>query len=295
MVMNKSFSKQRHKPKNPMILKRRSSPIYILLAAALLIGSVCVVILLPSLATQPIFAKPQVVVSAQTTSQQTASKSQFDVHVAYAYVGPRKDHFTCQNPLQDKIPIATLNAVSLYPSIVYFNFTHVSSAETESCDAKMEVYLIQLTANTGATENYTYTEATNYNPTFSDLDTLSSHVNDFAEARSTNGLGGCFVFNWTANTSNLVGRIGSYGSYTSNPSGLGLWSAGEPNTITVSVRRIGLITMKGTAVSTSLVANSESTVQVQLEKFGDGFLYNNIVSQDKLSQIDLYNPPIPDS
>jgi hypothetical protein len=96
--------------------------------------------------------------SPTPTETETGPKPQFDVEVVYAYVDPRKDHFTCQNPLPDKTAGTTLNAVSLYPSIVYFNFTLVSSAEIESCDAKIEVYLIQITANTGATENYTFSE-----------------------------------------------------------------------------------------------------------------------------------------
>jgi hypothetical protein len=36
-------------------------------------------------------------------------------------------------------------------------------------------------------------------------------------------------------------------------------------------------------------------VQIQLEKYGDGFLYNTIIPQHELSQIDLFYPPIPDT
>jgi hypothetical protein len=157
------------------------------------------------------------------------------------------------------------------------------------------IYLIDLKTNTGATESYVYTEATNYDPAFSDLNLLSSYINDFDELATANGLSGGFTFNWTTNTSILDGKAGSYGSYRSRPSGLGLWSAGEPNTITLSVHRIGIISVNGKFVSTTTDVSSQNLVQIQLEKYGDGFLYNTIIPQHELSQIDLFYPPIPDT
>jgi hypothetical protein len=233
--------------------------------------------------------------SLEQSDQLHITEPQFGVNIAYAYVGPRKDHFICQNPLQDKIPVATLNAESLYPVLIYLNITHISNAEVKSCDAKLTVYLVQLSANTGATESYLYVEGTNYDPAFSDLSPLSSHISDFDEAYTSNGLSGGFIFNWTVNTSNLGGRIGSCGSYSSKSSGLGLWSAGEPNTIIVSVHRIGSISADGESVSAAADVDSENLVQVPLERYGDGFIYNTIVSQQKLSQIDVFNPPIPET
>jgi hypothetical protein len=82
------------------------------------------------------------------------------------------------------------------------------------------------------------------------------------------------------------------GSFSSSGgSNLGLWSAGQPDAIFLSVRRLGWISVNGNSTSTTL-ASAENIVQVQLEKFGDGFLYNKIVPEDKLSQIDPLNPPI---
>lgn len=311
MVIHKRLFKQCQKTKKLTILKRHSKLIYVLFIAILLIGSISLVSstsFFNSLTEQSTFAKPQT--SAPTTlsfqapasasslvseqpPQSINSKPQFEVNVAYAYVGPRKDHFTASNPLQDKVSVTSLNAKSLYPSIVYFNFTHISNAEVESCDAKMTVYLIQIASDTGTRESYTYAEGTNYNPLFSDLNALSSLIKDFTDMWSTNGLRGGFRFNWTAKTFSLGDKVGSYGSYTSRPSGLGLWSAGEPSVITVSVSRMGWITSNGSSISTTLDAKSETLTQVQLEKFGDGFIYNTIVPPQKLSLIDLYNPPMP--
>jgi hypothetical protein len=311
MIIHNRLIKQCQKTKKSTILKRHSKLIYFLFIAILLIGSVSLVSSIGffnSLTEQSTFAKPQTTLPTALSFQAPASvsssvseqtiqsinnKPQFEVNVVYAYVGPRKDHFTASNPLQDKVSVTTLNAKSLYPSIVYLNFTHMSNAEVESYDAKMTIYLIQITSDTGATENYTYAEGTNYNPLFSDLNALSSHIKDFTDVWTTNGLRGGFRFNWTTKTFTLGDRVGSYGSYTSRSSGLGLWSTGEPTVITVSVSRIGWITLNGSSVSTALDAKSETLAQVQLEKFGDGFIYNTIVPQQKLSLIDLYNPPLP--
>lgn len=303
MATYKKIFKHYQKPKSAKILKRHSTSLYFFFAVILFLVLFSIVFSNNSLSPtvlQPALAESQSeatsIASASVQSNQLVNtKPQFDVHVTYAYVGPRKEHFTSQNPLQGKSSIATLNAKSLYPVVVCFNFTHILNAEVESCDAKMEVYDIQITADTGTKESYIYAEATNYDPAFSALDTLSSHISDFDEALATNGLGGGFIFNWTTNTSSLDGRVGSYNSYTSKDSGLGLWSAGEPNTITVNVRRIGSILVEGKSVTTDTFLASENLAQVQLEKYGDGFLYNSIVSKDRLSQIDLFFPPIPNS
>jgi len=291
MATHKNFSKS----------PQKSKASYTLVVATMLIVLVLVVSSIGyfnAAMAQPEFAEPEteaVLLASSSEQDSTMINQQFDVQVSYAYAGPRKDHFTCQNPMQDKIPITTLNAVSLYPVMVYLNFTHVSNAEVESCDARMDVYLIELTADTGATEKYTYAEGTNYDPAFSDLDTLSSYISAFDEIYTTNGFSGGFTFNWTIGTSSLGGRVGSYGSYQSDDSGLGLWSAGEPNTINISIRRVGTISMNGKAAFTTNDVSSEKMLQVQLEKFGNGLIYNKIVSQQKLSQIDLFYPPIPES
>jgi len=216
------------------------------------------------------------------------SKPQFDVDVVYAYIGKAN---TSAHSHSNGIP---MYPKSLYPSIVIFNFTHVSDAKTEIADVKIEVYLVQISSDRGPVENYTYFEGTNCDPSFSNLDAvtlLSSHIGDLIDSSTVSGNGGGFGFNWTTNESFLGDRIGSYGSYTSEPSKLGLWSAGEPNTITICMRRIGWITSKDTSISTNS-AIAEDIVQVQLEKFGEGFLYNRLVPEETLLQLDLFYPPI---
>jgi len=298
--------KWRPKPENTVTknLKRISTPICILLTVTVFIVSFSLVssasLFHPTAALSAI-TEQETIAPATTTqtspspieqpTQWMDSKQQFHCDVIYAYVGrgnSEATHSLFGVPMYPK---------SQYPSIVYFNFTHVSNAEIESCDVEFEVYLIQISADKGPTENYTYIEGTNYrlsNRNSDLLTSLASHVKDLVDVRTINGRGGHFRFNWTTNTPITGGYVGSLGSYTNRPSGLGLWSAGEPKTISVSVRRIGWIIAKGSSISTfANTARDENITQIQLQKFGDGFIYNKIVPADKLSQINPFEPPIP--
>ena len=101
---------------------------------------------------------------------------------------------------------------------------------------------------------------------------------------------GFFNNNWAINKSILGHRVGSIGVYESGSSELGLWSAGEPNTITVSIYRVGWAAANGSSFSLFYDECSEAIEEVQLEKFGDGFLYNTVVPQNQISQMDLFSP-----
>ncbi len=63
-------------------------------------------------------------------------------------------------------------------------------------------------------------------------------------------------------------------------------------TVFVRVSRLGLVTLKGDSSEAVVLSEPEVVAEAQLEKFGDGFLYNTIISEDKLSEIELFNPPI---
>jgi hypothetical protein len=142
--------------------------------------------------------------------------------------------------------------------------------------------------------NGIWREGTNYNHKFSDFNKVQSaatHVDDLIDRRTLTGQGGHFKFNWTTATSVVGGCIGSIARYTSNPSKLGLWSAGQPDTVTVNIRILGWITINGDSISTTTnAANTNNILEIQLQKFENGFLYNVLVPTDQLSQIDLLQP-----
>jgi hypothetical protein len=66
-------------------------------------------------------------------------------------------------------------------------------------------------------------------------------------------------------------------------------SAGKPETMFLTVRRLGWVIFndKNTTVH---YASSEPIALVQLQNYGDGFMYNKLFSENELSQI---NPVMP--
>jgi len=219
--------------------------------------------------------------SAQANQLQ-ASKPQFNLDATYAYVGQGPNE-TCTNS-----KAILLSAVSQYPSVVYFNITRPSNSETVSYDAILEVFNVKITSDKGPAENFAFFTGTNYNPSFSEAElmTLTVGIYDLFDVNTVDGVTGHFRFNWTAGESILSKKVGSFGTYdNSYRNRLGLWSAGEPNMISVTFHRVGYVTITNGAISVqpdTISANNKT--QVQLQKHSDGFLNNKIIPTDKLLQ-----------
>jgi hypothetical protein len=225
--------------------------------------------------------------SVQATQiSELAPQFTFDVSYAYVAQGPTNDSYidSMGNMMQPE---------SQYPSAIYFNVTRSPDAEPISYDAMLEVYLVTLTTDKGPVENFAYFEGTNYLPSFSDdaLMTITDHIYDLIDLNAVNGVRGHFCFNWTKGEAFLSPRIGSAGSYCTNPSKLGLWSAGQPNTISMEVSRIGYVTITNGVVSIIQETTIDSELlHTQLSKNGDSFLDNELISADKLLQINPFDP-----
>lgn len=217
-------------------------------------------------------------------------EKQFDLSVVYAYVGPAPS----DNSYFDKAYNATMYLEYQYPSIVYLNITRVPGVQIASCDAIIEVYGIRIAANTGPTEYYSYSVGTNYNSSFSNSDkvTMGNHIDDLVDHNLYRAIVCNFEHNWATNTSILSFSVGSMGWYCTQPSGVGgLASAGLPTDISVTIFRIGYITISNGSVSVykdSVTTNP--TASVQLQHYRDGFLFNNLVPAEILPKTNLFEP-----
>lgn len=266
---------------------RRSKTFFAMLAIVLIISSVIFIGLniLSNFPRISAAAEPNVTALQETIIQ---SQPQFNVDVIYAYAGPFNYENTVLNRTINGMP---MHPLSNYPDIIYFNFTHISSAEKAACDAKIEVYLVVISSNSEIKENYTVFFGTNYNHNSTAPNLVLapeiSKVNYLIDRRTTNKLTGIFNPSMGTNQS-LWFKIGSFDTTTSNPSGLGLWSAGEPNLITISVQRVGWLVLNG-SITSVVSASADDSVQFSLAKSGQGFLYNKI-PQDELSQTDEFHP-----
>jgi hypothetical protein len=217
----------------------------------------------------------------------------FQVKVAYAYAGPLPpDNASYFDPKTNE----TMVSASEYPSSVFLDFTPVPSM-TSSCDAVIAAYGVKIIADTGQTEYFGWTAGTaNYSAfTQDDFTTLTRYRGDLIYHSTYNFRGGIWYYNWAADQPALSKTIGSAGSYTINSTQLSLSDlsgAGTPNAISVEVYRIGYVTMTNGSVSIheDTVADNKPVAYVQLSKYEDGFLYNDLIPADQLPQIDLFHP-----
>ena len=162
-----------------------------------------------------------------------------------------------------------------YPVDIVLNLTYRGNPENEPYGAKIEGYLINFSADTGATASYIGFFGTNLNPAFDPASQTPPNL-PFILISAGCPSGFSLSLNLTANDSFLAKQFSS--SDASGSSSLGVWSNGAPSTITVTFYRTGCVIFDGG--SAWFVENPASGVilqQVQLEKFADGFLYNRVL------------------
>ncbi|MBN2259991.1 MAG: hypothetical protein JW702_05585 [Clostridiales bacterium] len=242
-----------------------------------LITVIVVVLLSQSSMGSPSSSAPQIALSADPL---------FALDATYAYVGEGLRNDTSEETGRSLAPI------SQYPSAVYFNITR-PAIENLECDAVLEVFNVTLKSDKGSIETFVFFTGTNYNPSFSDsnLNTLTDGIYDLFDLNAVDGITGNFCFNWTVNEEILSPKIGSFGTYTNYKNGLGLWSAGEPNKISITLHRIGCVTITNGAVSVQADSNGiNNKKQVQLQHYSDGFLKNELVSMNQITETNRFKP-----
>jgi hypothetical protein len=98
-------------------------------------------------------------------------------------------------------------------------------------------------------------------------------------------------FAFWVGTSIISKPIGSVNCYSIYRSGHGLWSGGKPSALSVSVQRIGYITITNGAVTYYKdSAQTSLPMTTQLGNHQDGFLYNDLVPPNHLTSVNLFNP-----
>lgn len=204
------------------------------------------------------------------------------VELTYAYIE--------QNTTNPEIPFVNYFVAS--------NLTRVSE-DVDSCDAKLLVYRVKFysdngfTVNLGMYENIIYNsdlvsipESENetsenliYNPIrLFDLFASADFFNDSHPIIAGGGSGGTWIIGQSV-THGMSGVHHVCGS-----------SFGEPETMSIQISLLGWIALKGNSTDTVILEEPEVVTEAQLEKFGDGFLYNTLIPEDELSDLDPLNP-----
>lgn len=232
---------------------------------------------------------------ANPSSEALSSEPWFSINVPYSYWMTRDGKLDSLDVTPD------INETRLVSSqyLIALNLTLNVETTNYPADARIEYYQIDVSSDKGPVETMCW-----FVGTVLDVSSFSfqDFIKDFHFVRNdwfdTDSFsirdrnGGMVRNNWATNFS-LLWRVGNAGSGTiGHSSSSDLVSAlREAETLYISIRRIGWVTFTANSTLVTL-ANNEIVDQTQLEKFGEGFLYNNIVPDEKLSTIDLTRPPI---
>jgi hypothetical protein len=214
---------------------------------------------------------PTLYASPETIKIETAPVSNlFNAELDYVFVSGtnRTEQY------HDHFGFGINGSYTYYPVEIVLNLTYRGNPENEPYGAKIEGYLINFTADTGAKASYVGFFGTNLNPAF-DPASQTPHNLPFILVSAGCPSGFSLRLNLKANESFLAKQFSS--SDNSGNPGLGVWSNGAPSTVVVTVQRVGWVIFDGG--SAWFVKNPAVGIvlqQVQLEKVGDGFLHNRL-------------------
>ena len=215
----------------------------------------------------------------------TEPEPQYDLKVLYAYIDVGNLSFTSLDE-NLKQYIGSVDDLALEYAIV-FNATNNFYGKTQADfpDAQVDYYLIQFSSENGLILNYTYFTGVSYKPSMFNSSSLRSFIFDRDEWFDTRNSTGIF------GVSSDISPFGIWMHSASSPEWVSAF--GEPETLFLDISRIGSITFNGNSTIASLSKTGPIT-HIQLQRFGNGFLYNTIISENDLAQINLVQPPYKD-
>jgi len=160
---------------------------------------------------------------------------------------------------------------------VVVNYTRLS--EVETCDAIYEVHQIEVYSCEMLIGTLTKAQGIMFNTSKSTLmQGMSLNLDDFsAYGEVPPGASA----SWPVNLSALL--------FFGNDKPC-VYDFGDPTTVSVRVSRLGLVTLKDGVSEVEVLSCPEVVAEVQLETFEDGFLYNTVIAEDELAEIDPFDP-----
>ena len=241
---------------------------------------------------------PLVFLMSATAQVDTSDQPWFTITIPYTYWMTKDGVIEMQgSSLPD--PVDESRMVSEQHSIIY-NYTLNVDPTIDLSDARIEYFTIELASDKGLVQTMPYSLATNSNPSFGredipfGIEGFHFMRDDWFDTSTFNihrgGGGGLLRLNWTLGESRLwpgggagMGTIGSSG--TSHL--VDALRAAE--TLTMTVYRVGWVALSGNSTIVHF-ANNEIVDQIQLQKYHEGWIYNALVSEEELSEIDLLKP-----
>jgi len=207
-----------------------------------------------------------------TAQPSLEEQPQFNVEIPYAYVKNVWENPQTIPQQSDQVYV-DFNEMSYALS---FNATPRINLEAIDADGIFEYYMVEVSSDKGYIGNFTHYS-----------------FNLAAGANST----GTFHFyrdNWfdSNSTDTALSVFWGSNSTVSFKNGAGKdWNLniGVPETLTFTVYRQGWVVLKDYSTIAHL-GDSEPFLQIQLQKYGDGYLYNTIIPESQLPTTDLLSP-----
>jgi len=225
---------------------------------------------------------------------ENANKSWFDISVSYAYFEGGNGSFssTLGSSIISKLNVSQSNTQYVkYETLINYTFNVNLKQET---DDQVDYYLVQVESDKGPVMSErlylgTYGDADKSQVLISSGGVYSNESGWFGLEVRSSGSGLIMPHN-TTTTSGMTGVGGrGFGTTGSSNAAMAASAIMEANTITVTVTRLGWVTFTGN--STTETQANDTVATVQLQRFQNGFIYNNLVPQNELSRIaDLAEP-----
>jgi hypothetical protein len=256
---------------------------------------------------------PMVFLMSATAKAEASSEPWFSINVPYAYVMTSNESLIYTDTAGVNVYNETETVSEQH--LIALNLTLDVDTTNEDAEARIEYYQIDISSDKGHIDTLYWYVGTKINSSFSienfhfmldewfdtnwfdadltDGDSEGSGLDVEGVTVNIGGDGGGVGFmrrNWAAGLSIIWPDWGHRsGTIGSTHASQVVSAIREAETLYITIRRIGWVTFTGNSTEVTL-ANNEIVDQIQLEKFGDGFLYNTLVPEDELSTIDLLHP-----
>lgn len=224
-----------------------------------------------------------VLMATPTKAEASSEEPWYEVDVTYSYWEAKNGTFE-DYEYPDYVNTNETEVESV-GYLALLNFTLTADIENVDADARIEYFVIELSSETGViTNDFTFI-GTNISPSF--------RIGDFHFGRdgwfdTSNMSGsGLLKYNWTNGDSILwTASSGSTGTIMEDSEVSKIRKAEE---LFITVYRLGWVSF---SENSTLVTLTDKIIvnQIQLQKYGEGWLFNNIIPEEELPTTDLWKP-----
>jgi hypothetical protein len=176
--------------------------------------------------------------------------------------------------------------------LTLFNVSLNSAAVQQAVDARIEYFQIQVYTDKAPIENLTYFVGTNRTAAFDSIESSFHFIRDNWFDTNTSGggmFGGDFSGNEFGGMSGTNAGLCPLSNWLNSTVSQRIFNIENAKAIYLDIRRLGSVILDGN-ITTAILSSNEVIQHFELKKFGEGFLYNNMIPENQLPQTNLLSP-----